>query len=68
MIDRVCPLAKKLVKQQLVVRAFNQSLCSLFSCFALEKEVLIVPMETLWVIEPSLQAMTILGAQQLKYS
>ncbi len=35
-------------------------------CFG--KEVLIVPMETLWVIEPSLQAMTILGGQQLKYS
>jgi len=39
----VCPLAKKLVKQQLVVRAFNQSLCSLFSCFALEKEVFNCP-------------------------
>jgi hypothetical protein len=66
MTDRV-PTCKKLVKQQLVVRAFNHFV-RCFLALLWETKCLIVPMETLWVIEPSLQAMTILGGQQLKYS
>lgn len=57
----VCPLAKAC--EAATSSAFNHLFVVCLLCFG--KVVLIVPMKTLWVIEPCLQAMTILGGQQL---